>query len=62
MTDGRLLQDASQVKVDVLSALHFRAEEWSMIASTTIKNPFEKCGFSNDHISNNDISTVTQRT
>jgi hypothetical protein len=38
----------------MLSAMHFIAEAWRLITPTTIKNFFVKCGFSNDHVSNND--------
>jgi hypothetical protein len=31
MVDGRLLQDAAQMKLDVLSAIHFIAEAWRLI-------------------------------
>jgi hypothetical protein len=37
MTDGGLLKDATQMKLDVLSAMHFTAEAWSLITPNTIK-------------------------
>jgi hypothetical protein len=46
------------MKLDVLSAMHFIAEVWRLIKSTTIKNFYVKCGFSNDHDSSNDDSAV----
>jgi hypothetical protein len=51
---GGMLQDATQMKLDVLSAMHFITEARRLIIPTTIKNCFEKCGFSNDHVSSND--------
>lgn len=45
MIDDRLLHDATQMKQDVLSAIHFIAEGWSLITLTAIKNCFMKCGF-----------------
>jgi hypothetical protein len=56
--DGGLLQDVTQMKLDVFSAMHFIAEAWRQITPTTIKNCFVKCGFSIDHVSNNDDSAV----
>jgi hypothetical protein len=50
---GGLVQDGKQVKLDVLSALHFTEEAWRLITSTTIKNCFVNCGFSVDHVSSN---------
>jgi hypothetical protein len=41
----------TQMKLDVLSAVHFIAEAERLITSTTIKNSFVKYGFSNDHVS-----------
>jgi hypothetical protein len=55
---GGLLQDGTQMKLDVLSAVHFIAEVWRQITPSTIKNCFVKCGFSNDNVSNNDDSAV----
>jgi hypothetical protein len=55
MVGGGLLPDK---KLDVLSTLHFIAEAWRLITPTTIKNCFVKCGFSNDHVSNNYDSAV----
>jgi hypothetical protein len=38
MIDGGLLQDAAQMKPEVLSAMHLMAEPWRLITPTTIKN------------------------
>jgi hypothetical protein len=57
--DGGLLQDGTQMKLDVLSAVHFVAEVWRLVKPTTIKNVFVKCGFSNDHVSSNDGTAVS---
>jgi hypothetical protein len=54
MTDGGPLQDATQIKLDVLSAMHFIAEGCRLVIPTIIKNYFLKCGFSNDVNSNDD--------
>jgi hypothetical protein len=56
--DGRLLQDATQMKQDVLSSVHFIAEAWRLVTPAAIKNFFVKCAFSNDHVSSNDGSAV----
>jgi hypothetical protein len=56
MTDGGLGQDAAQMKLDVLSAMHFIAEAWWMITPTTIKNCFVNCCFSISHASSTDDS------
>jgi hypothetical protein len=53
MIEGGLLQDATQMKLYVLSAKHFITEAWRSVTSTTIKNCFVKCGFSTDHVSSN---------
>jgi hypothetical protein len=37
MIDGRLLLDATQMKQDILSAMHFTAEAWRLITHTKIK-------------------------
>jgi hypothetical protein len=55
---GGLLQDGTQMKLDVLSAMHFIAEASRLVTPTAIKNGFVKSGFSNDHISSNDDSAV----
>jgi hypothetical protein len=49
-----LLQDATQMKLDVLSAMRLIAEPWRLITPATIKNCVEKFVFSNDHVSRND--------
>jgi hypothetical protein len=54
MMDEALLQDLTQMKLDVLSAMHFIAEAWRLITSTIIKNCFVKCGFSIDVSRNGD--------
>jgi hypothetical protein len=38
MIDGRLLQDAAQMKLIMLSALHLIAETWRLITPATINN------------------------
>jgi hypothetical protein len=48
MANEGLLQDDTQMKLDVLSTIHFIAHAWRFITSATIKNHFMKCGFSND--------------
>jgi hypothetical protein len=58
MTDEGLLQDVTQMKLDVLSAVHFTPEAWRLVTPTTIKNCFVKCGFSIDHVSSNANSAV----
>jgi hypothetical protein len=40
MTDGNLGQDTTQMKLDVLSAMHFIAEAWRLITPNTNKNCF----------------------
>jgi hypothetical protein len=57
MTDGGLLQDTIQMKLDVLSTMHFIAEAWILIGPTT-NNHFVKCSFLTDHVSSNDESEV----
>jgi hypothetical protein len=52
-----LLQDAAQTKLDVLSAVHLKAEPWSLITPTTIKNCSLKCGFSVAVSSNDDSAS-----
>jgi hypothetical protein len=61
MMDWGLLQDAAQMKLDVLSAVRFIEEGWRLITTNTVKNCFVKCGFSNDHVSSNDDSAVKLR-
>jgi hypothetical protein len=51
-------EDCSQMKLVVLSAVHFIAEAWRLITHNKIKNCFVKCDFSIDHISNTDDSAV----
>jgi hypothetical protein len=47
MIDGGLFQDATQLKLNVLFALHFHLET----TPTAGKNCFVKCVFSIDHVS-----------
>jgi hypothetical protein len=56
--EGGLLQDSTQIKVKVLSVMHFIAEAWRFITPTKAKNCFMKCGFSNDDVCSNDGSAV----
>jgi hypothetical protein len=56
--DGGLLQDTTQMKLDVLSAMHLIAEPWRLITSTIIKDCIVNCGFSIDHVSSSDDSAV----
>jgi hypothetical protein len=58
MIHGGMFQDATQMKPDVLSGMHFIAEAWRLITPTTIKNCFVKCGFQIAHISSDDDSAV----
>jgi hypothetical protein len=58
ITDGGLLQDATHMKLDVLSAMHFNAEAWRFVTHIAIKNRFVRCGFSTDHASSNDGNEV----
>jgi hypothetical protein len=51
--DGGLLQDAEQMELGVLSAVHFIAELLKLITPTSIK-----CGFLIDHVSSNNDSAV----
>jgi hypothetical protein len=59
-TDGGLLQDATQMKLNVLSAMHFIAEPWIPKTPTTIKNCFVKCSFLIDNVSSNDAVKFTE--
>jgi hypothetical protein len=56
--DGRLLQDAAQMKLDVLYAMHLIVEPWRLRTPTTVKNCFLKCGSLIEHVSSNDGSAV----
>jgi hypothetical protein len=58
MIDGGLLQDAAQMKLDVLSAKHSVGEAWRLITPTTINNCFVKYGFSTDHVGSISDSAV----
>jgi hypothetical protein len=57
-TDGGLLQDATQMKPDVLSAMNLIADAWRFKTPTTIEKFFVKYRFSIDHVSSNDDSAV----
>jgi hypothetical protein len=56
--DGRLLQDAEQMKLYVASAKHIIAESWRLITPTAIKNCSVKCCFLIKHVSSNDNNAV----
>jgi hypothetical protein len=58
MINRRLLQDAEQMNLNVLSTKHFTEETWSLITPNTMKNCFVKSGFSIDHVSSNNDSAV----
>jgi hypothetical protein len=58
MIGGGQLQDAAQMKLDVLAAVHIIEKAWRFITHNAVKNCFVKCGFSNDHVSSNDGSAV----
>lgn len=49
MIDGGQLQDASCVKLNMLSAVHCLAEAWKLVIPTAIKNHFAKYGFAIEH-------------
>jgi hypothetical protein len=55
---GGLLQDAAQMKLDVLSAMTLTAEPWKLITHPTIKDYFVKCGFTIGHVSSNVASAL----
>jgi hypothetical protein len=55
---GGLLQDATEMKLDVLSAVHFTSGARNMITYATIKNYFVKCAFLIDHVSSNEDNAV----
>jgi hypothetical protein len=48
MIDRELLGDASKMKINLLTALHFIAEAWRQITPITIESCFKKCDFSSD--------------
>jgi hypothetical protein len=56
--DVGLLQDATQMKLDILSAMYLIAETWRSITPTVIEDCLLKCGFSIDHVSSTDNSAV----
>jgi hypothetical protein len=56
--DRELLQDATQMKLDALCAMHFITEAWRLITLTALKNCFVKSAFLPDHVSSNDDSAV----
>jgi hypothetical protein len=53
-THEGLVQDAAQMKLDVLPAMHLIAELWRSMTPTGIQDCFVKCGFSIDYVSRND--------
>jgi hypothetical protein len=57
MTDRELLGDASNMKINLLTALHFIAEAWTQITTITIESCFKKCDFSSDG-EYNDVSNA----
>jgi hypothetical protein len=48
MIDGELLGNASKMKINLLTALHFIAEAWRHITPITTQSCFKKCDFSSD--------------
>jgi hypothetical protein len=50
MIDRELLGDASKMKINLLTALHFIAEAWRQITPITIESCFNKCDFSSDGV------------
>jgi len=48
MIDKELLGDASKMKTNLLTALHFIAEAWRQKTPITIESCFKKCDFSSD--------------
>jgi hypothetical protein len=46
------------MKLDVLSAMCFIAEDWGLVKPTTIKNCFLKCHFLNSHVSGDNDSAM----
>jgi hypothetical protein len=46
MIDRGLLDDASKMKINLLTALHVIAEAWTQITPATIENCLMKCSFS----------------
>jgi hypothetical protein len=49
---------AARMKLDMLSAMHFKAEASRLITPTTVKNCFVNCCFSVDLASSNEDSEV----
>jgi hypothetical protein len=58
MMAGGLLQDATKMKHDVLSAMHFTAQAWWLVTHAMIKNWFVQRDCGNDHASSSDDSAV----
>jgi hypothetical protein len=58
LINGGLLQQATQMKLDMLFAVHFIAEAWRLITPTAFENYFVNCCFSVDHVSSNNDSAV----
>jgi hypothetical protein len=48
MMDKELLSDVSQMKINLLTDLHFITEAWRQIRPTTTGKCSKKCGFSSD--------------
>jgi hypothetical protein len=58
ITYGGLLENAAQMRLDMLSAMHFIAQDSRLLTPTTIKSCFAKYGCLIDHVTSNDNSTV----
>jgi hypothetical protein len=56
--DNKLLPEAAEMKLDVLSAMHFIAEPCRLITVTKIKNCYVKCHISIYHASRKDYRIV----
>jgi hypothetical protein len=54
LPNGVLLQDATQVQLDVLPPVNLTTEAWTLVTPTTIKNWSVKCRFLIHHVSSND--------
>jgi hypothetical protein len=52
------LQDSTQMKLDVLSAMHLIAEPWGLITPTAINNCFVNRSFSIEHVISNHDTAV----
>ena len=58
MIDGRLLQHASYMKLDVFTVVSSKAEACKLTTLTAIKNCFARFGFQLDHACSNDDNTT----